>query len=116
MFQGFAVVQGKVWKEPGTPRWEFKCKQYGTKTLNTRSLEPRKLEDEKGKIVINRQRNTIVKAKKDYGFKYLLSYKTVNKNSEEKEYIRILKCLTYTYVFYLNLFLFKVYEKNIVEY
>ena len=116
MFQGFAVVQGKVWKEPGTPRWEFKCKQHGTKTLNTRGLEPRKLEDEEGKVVTNRQRNTMVKAKKDCGFKYLLSYKAVNKGSEEKEYIKTLKYLTYTYAFYLNLFSFKVHEKSIIEY
>src|SRR6266480_6782880 len=103
LFQGFAVVQGKVWKEPGTPRWEFKCKQHGTKTLNTRGLEPRKLEDKEGKVVTNRQRNTMVKAKKDCGFKYLLSYKAVNKNSEKKEYIGTLKCLVYTYTLHLNL-------------
>jgi hypothetical protein len=33
----------------GTPRWEFRCGLYGTKTLNTRGLEPRKLEDKEGK-------------------------------------------------------------------
>ena len=44
LFEGFGVVQGRVWKD-GTPRWEFRCKLHGTKTLNTRGLEPRKLEE-----------------------------------------------------------------------
>jgi hypothetical protein len=48
----------------GTPRWEFRCKLHDTKTLNTRGLEPRKLEDEESKVVTDRQRNTMVKAKK----------------------------------------------------
>ena len=64
----------------------------------------------------DRQRNTMVKDKKDCGFKYLLSYKTVSKGSEEKEYIRTLKCLTHTYELHLNPFSFKVYEKSTVEY
>jgi hypothetical protein len=34
----------------------------------------------------------MVKAKKDCGFNYLLSHKTVNKVSEEKEYVTTLKC------------------------
>ena len=66
MFEGFGVVQGRVW-EDGTPRWEFRYKLYGTKTLNTRGLEPRKLEEKKGKVVTNRQRNTMVKAKQILG-------------------------------------------------
>jgi hypothetical protein len=73
LFESFGVVQGRLWKD-GTPRWEFKCKLHSTKTLNTRSLEPRKLEDKEGKIVIDRQRNTMVKAKKDCGFNHLLSH------------------------------------------
>jgi hypothetical protein len=70
---------------------EFRCKLHGTKALNTRGLKPRKLEDKEGKIVTNRQRNTIAKAGKDCGFNYLLSHKAVSKGSEEKKYIRTLK-------------------------
>jgi hypothetical protein len=58
----------------------------------------------------------MVKAKKDCGFNYLLSYKAVSKGGEEKKYIGTLKCLTYTYKLYLNPFSFKVYEKSTVEY
>jgi hypothetical protein len=76
--------------------WEFRCKLYGTKTLNTRGLEPRKLEDEEGMVVTDRQRNTMVKAKKDCGFNYLLSHKAVSKGSEEKKYIKTFKCLIHT--------------------
>jgi hypothetical protein len=100
----------------GTPRWEFKCKLYGTQTLNTRGLEPRKLKDEEGKMMTNRQRNTIIKAKKDCGFNYLLSHKAVSKGSEEKIYIGTLKCLAHTHELHLNPFSFKVYEKSTVEY
>jgi hypothetical protein len=53
LFEGFGVVQGRVWKD-GTPRWEFRCKLHGTKTLNVRGLEPRKLEDKEGKVVTDR--------------------------------------------------------------
>jgi hypothetical protein len=77
LFEGFAVVQGRVWKN-GTPRWEFRCKLHDTKTLNTRGLESRKLKNKEGKVVTNRQRNTIVKAKKDCGFNYLLSHKAIS--------------------------------------
>ena len=42
-------------------------------------------------MITNRQRNTMVKAKKDCGFNYLLSHKAVSKGSEEKKYIRMLK-------------------------
>ena len=78
-------------------RWEFKCRLHGTKTLNTRGLESRKLEDKEGKVVTDRQRNTMVKAKKNCGFNYLLSHKAVSKGSEEKKYTRTFKCpLSYT--------------------
>ena len=53
-------------------------------------MELRKLKDEEA--VTDRQCNTMVKAKKDCGFNYLLSHKTVNKGSQEKEYITTLKC------------------------
>jgi len=88
LFEGFAVVQGRVWKD-GTPRWEFKYKLHSTKTLNTRGLEPRKLEDREGKVVTDRQRPTVVKARRDCGFNYLLSHKAVSKGSEEKRYTGI---------------------------
>jgi hypothetical protein len=68
----------------GAPRWEFRCKLHGTKTLNTRGLEPRKLEDKEVKVVTDRQRNTMVKANKDCGFNYLLSHKAVSKGGEER--------------------------------
>src|SRR5947207_6410320 len=110
LFEGFGVVQGRVWKD-GTPRWEFRCKLHGIKTLNTRGLEPRKLKDEEGKMVTNWQRNIMVKAKKDCGFNYLLFYKSVSKGSKEKTYIRTLKYLTYTHELYLNPFSFKIYKK-----
>ena len=64
----------------------------------------------------NWQRNIIIKVKKDYSFKYLLFYKAINKGSKKKEYIRIFKYLAYIYTLYLNLFLFKIYKKNTVEY
>jgi hypothetical protein len=44
--------------------------------------------------VTNQQRDTIIKAKKDYHFEYLLSYKAVSKGSKEKWYIITLKYLT----------------------
>jgi hypothetical protein len=115
LFEGFAVVQGRVWKD-GTPRWEFICKLHGTKTENKRGLEPRKQKDKEGKVVSGRQRNTMVKAKKDCGFKYLLSHKAVSKGSDEKEYIGTLKCLEHTHPLHLNPFSFKVHEKSTVEY
>jgi hypothetical protein len=66
--------------------------------------------------VTDRQRNTMVKAKKDCGFNYLLSQKAVSKGSEEKKYIGTLKCLTHTHELHLNPFSFKVHEKSTVEY
>ena len=83
LFEGFAVVQGRVWKD-ATSRWQFLCKQHGTKTANKRSLEARKGKDEKGNVVTNRQRDTIIKAKKDCHFEYTLSYKPVSRGSSEK--------------------------------
>ena len=84
--------------------------------LNTRGLEPRELEDKEGKVVTDRQRNTMVKAKKDCGFNYLLSQKAVSKDNEKKKYIKTLKCLTHTHELHLNPFSFKVHEKSTVEY
>jgi hypothetical protein len=66
--------------------------------------------------VSDRQRNTMIKAKKNYRFQYLLSYKAVSKRNKDKEYIRTLKYLNYTYPLYLNLFLFKVYEISTIKY
>jgi hypothetical protein len=62
LFEGFGFVQGRIWKD-GTPRWEFKCKLHGTKTLNTRGVEPRKRKDKESKMVTDQQRNTMVKTK-----------------------------------------------------
>jgi hypothetical protein len=64
----------------------------------------------------DRQRNTIIKAKKDCGFNYLLSHKTVRKSGEEIRYIKTLKYLTYIHELHLNLFSFKVHEKSTIEY
>ena len=66
--------------------------------------------------MINKQRDIIIKAKKDCYFEYTFSYKAVSKGSYEKEYIRTLKCLKYTYLIYFNLFLFKAYEMKIIKY
>jgi hypothetical protein len=66
--------------------------------------------------MIDRQRNTIIKAKKDCGFNYLLSHKTVRKGGEKIRYIKTFKCFTYIHKLYLNLFSFKVHEKSTVKY
>jgi hypothetical protein len=87
LFEGFGVVQGRVWKD-GTPRWEFKCKLHGTKTPNTRCLEPIKLKDEEGKVMTDRQRNMMVKVKKDCAFNYLLSHRAVSKGERGKDVYR----------------------------
>jgi hypothetical protein len=115
LFEGLGVVQGRVWKD-GTPRREFKCMLHGTKTLNTRGLEPRKLKDKEGKVVTDRQRNKMVKAKKDCGFNYPLSHETVSKGSEERKYVGTLKCLTHTHKPHLSPSSFKAHEKSTVEY
>ena len=65
-------------------RQQFLCKQYGIKIANKRNLKTRKGKNEESNIVINRQRNTIIKTKKDYYFKYNLFYKFINYNSFEK--------------------------------
>jgi len=54
--QGFAVVQGRVWKD-GTPRWQFRCLQHGIETRNDRGLDKRVGKDS------NRKRDTMVKKK-----------------------------------------------------
>ena len=53
LFQGFAVVQGRVWKDR-ILRWQFICKAHGTKTENKRNLESRKRKNEEGKVVSDR--------------------------------------------------------------
>ena len=115
LYEGFAVVSGRVWKGI-TPRWQFLCKMHGGATANKRGLEAHKAKDKEGNLVINRQRDTIIKVKKNCRFEYILSYKAVNRGSDEKEYIRILKYLEYTHLIYLNPFSFKVYEMGIIEY
>ena len=115
LFEGFAVVQGRVWKD-ATPRWQFLCKQHGTKTANMRGLELRKGKDEDGNVVINKQHDIMIKAKKDCHFEYSLSYKTVGHGSSEKQYIGTLKCLGHTNRINLNPFSFKVHEISTIEY
>jgi hypothetical protein len=58
----------------------------------------------------------MVKVKKDCRFKYILSYKAVSRGSDEKKYIKTLRCLEHTYLIYLNPFSFKVHETGTVEY
>jgi len=89
---------------------------HGTNTTNKRGLELKKAKNKRGNLITNRQRNTIIKTKRDYYFEYLLSYKAVSRGSEEKQYIKTLKYLTYTYSIYLNPFSFKVYEKGTSKY
>lgn len=67
-------------------------------------------------MVTIRQRDTIIKAKKDYHFEYNLSYKPVSRDSSKKQYIRTLKYLTYTHRVNLNPFSFKVHETSIIKY
>jgi hypothetical protein len=89
---------------------------HGNKTVNKRGLELKKAKDKERNVVTDRQRDTIIKAKKDCHFEYLLSYKAVSKGSEEKQYIKASKCLVYTYFLHLNPFLFKVYKKETFKY
>jgi hypothetical protein len=115
LYEGFAVVSGRVWKET-TPRWQFLCKIYGKATPNKRKLEARKVKDEEGNLVTDRQRDTIIKVKKDCRFEYILSCKAISNRSNEKEYIRTLRYLEYIYLIYLNPFSFKIHETGIIEY
>jgi adenine C2-methylase RlmN of 23S rRNA A2503 and tRNA A37 len=66
--------------------------------------------------VIDKQRDTMIKVKKDCRFEYTLSYKTINNRSSEKKYIKTLKSLNHTHLIYLNPFSFKVHETGTVEY
>jgi adenine C2-methylase RlmN of 23S rRNA A2503 and tRNA A37 len=66
--------------------------------------------------VIDRQRDTIIKAKKDYRFEYILFYKAISNRGKEKKYIKTLKYLNYIYLIYFNPFSFKVYKTRIIEY
>jgi hypothetical protein len=58
---------------------------YGNETTNKRGLELKKTKDAEGNVITDRQRDTMVKAKKDCYFEYLLSYKAVSKDNEEKK-------------------------------
>ncbi len=115
LYEGFAVVLGRVWKE-GTLCWQFLCKMYGKATTNKCKLEACKAKDKEGNLVTDRQRNTMIKAKKDYHFEYILSYKAVSKGSNKKEYIKILRCLKYMYSININPFSFKIHKIETVEY
>ena len=89
---------------------------HGSTTTNKRSLEARRAKDKEGNLVTDRQRDTMVKVKKDCRFKYILSYKAVSRGSNEKEYIRTFRYLEHTHLIYLNPFSFKVHETGTVEY
>ena len=97
-------------------RWQFLCKIHGRATANKRELKIHKTKNEKGNLITARQRNTMIKIKKDCRFKYILSYKAVSKRSSEKEYIETLKCLEHTHLIYINSFLFKIHETGIIKY
>ena len=96
--------------------WQFLCKMYGKATTNKCKLEACKAKDKEGNLVTDRQRNTMIKAKKDYYFKYILSYKAVSKRSYKKKYIRTLKYLKYMYLININPFSFKIYKTRTIEY
>jgi hypothetical protein len=89
---------------------------HGTVTANKRGLDACKAKDKKGNLVIDRQRDTIVKAKKDCRFEYTLFYKAISNRNSEKEYTGTFKSLDHTYLIYLNPFSFKVYETGTVKY
>ena len=58
-------------------------------------------------MVTDRQRDAMIKAKKDCHFEYSLSYKAVSRGGSEKQYIGTLKCLGHTHRINLNLVLFQ---------
>ena len=89
---------------------------HGKATANKRRLEACKMKDKEGNLVTNRQRDIIIKAKKDCHFKYILSYKDVSKGSYKKKYIGTLRYLEYTYLININSFLFKIHEIKTAEY
>ena len=89
---------------------------HGRATTNKRRLETYKIKDEEDNLVIIRQRNTIIKVKKDCRFEYKFSYKVISKGSSKKEYIRIFKYFKYIYLIYINPFSFKIYKIRIIKY
>jgi adenine C2-methylase RlmN of 23S rRNA A2503 and tRNA A37 len=89
---------------------------HGTATANKRDLDARKAKDKKGNLVTDRQRDTMVKAKKDCRFEYTLFYKAISNRNSEKKYTGTLKSLDHTYLIYLNPFSFKVYKTGTIEY
>src|SRR5437667_4773061 len=88
LYEGFAVVSGRVWKGI-TPRWQFLCKMHGGATANKRGLEAHKAKNKEGNLVTDRQRDTMIKVKKNCCFEYILSYKDISNESSQKEYIKI---------------------------
>ena len=103
LYEGFAVVLRRVWKRI-TSHWQFLCKMHGGATANKRGLEAHKAKDKEGNLVTDRQRDIIIKVKKNYRFKYKFSYKIISKRSSKKKYIKILKYLKYIYLIYINFF------------
>jgi hypothetical protein len=89
---------------------------HGTATANKRGLVARKAKDQEGNLVTDRHRDTMVTAKKDCRFKYILSYKAISNRGKEKKYIGTLKYLNHTHPIYLNPFSFKVHKTGTIEY
>ena len=89
---------------------------YGRATANKRRLETYKIKDEENNLITTRQHNTIIKVKKNYYFKYLLSYKIISKKNSKKKYIKIFKYFEYIYLININLFLFKIYKIETIKY
>jgi hypothetical protein len=58
----------------------------------------------------------MIKVKKDYRFKYILSYKAISRGGDKKEYIKTLRYLEHTHLIYLNPFSFKAHETGIIKY
>ena len=89
---------------------------HGRATANKRGLKTYKAKDKEGNLIIARQRNIIIKVKKDCRFEYKLSYKIISKGNSKKKYIKILKYLKYIYLIYINPFSFKIYKTGIIKY
>ena len=101
LYEGFVVVSGRVWKET-TPRRQFLRKMYGRATANKCGLEARKAKDKEDNLVTDRQRDTMVKAKRGCRFEYTLSYRAISNGSNGKEYTGTLRCLEHTHPINLN--------------
>jgi hypothetical protein len=89
---------------------------HGGAIINKCELEAHKVKDKKGNLMIDRQRDIIIKVKKNCRFEYTLFYKGVSNESSQKEYIKILRCFKHTHLIYINPFSFKIHEMETIEY